>query len=464
MRFRLVLFVSALAAVTGAGTAQAAPGDRAISDPTPGEFRLDPHSLEPGCFSPRFVPSNIDLSSFDLDVVANEELRVANYSGLQYFSYNIDQILVPAHGGGYQVYNSFNRHGDDIAPGEQEGEMFAPGDGAIENDDVILCVSDETAPQNEPYQQEAGGLVSAKNRPIIAPKVTALGVSAVEPLNTYKVGFGYDVESWYTMPTFDGHGFFDAVTDPEASFFGSDGLPNVVRLRARLDDLPYDARRVNDVDKAGESWTHGDASDGQDIYLRRSGDDTAWTDSNGNGLLTTLTQGDLPIQWSLRPSLAAPSSFREAQLTDDDLRAWNAAWQAYYRGTGPKPTMMLPPGTNSPTPDTTVIVNLPETNPSGPAPQQPAAVTHVTNTTNTTVNAGCVSNRVIKMKFGKKVRKASVRVGNRVVRAHRHGGKLRARVSLKGMKGQPGDYVTTVVKTKKAHRKASERVRMFKLC
>jgi hypothetical protein len=462
MRFRLVLFVSALAALTGAGTAQAAHGDRAISDPAPGEFRLDPYTLEPGCFSPRFVPSNIDLSSFDLDVLPNEELRVANHSGSQLFSYNIDEILVPADGGGYRVYDQFNRHGADIAPGEEEGEMFAPGSGAIENDDVILCVSDETAPQNEPYHQEAGDLVSAKNRPVIAPKVTALGVSAIEPLNTYKVGFGYAVESWYTMPTFDGHGLFPAVTDPEAGFFGPDGLPNVVRLRARLDDLPYDARRVNDVDKAGESWTHGDTDDGQDIYLRRSGDNTAWTDSNGNGLLTTLTQGDLPIQWSLRPSLAGPGSLREAELTDDQLRQWNADWQAYYRGQGPKPTMMLPPGTNSPTPDTTVIVNLPESNPSGPAPQQPVAVTHVSNTT--TVNPGCVSNRVINIRFGKKVKKASVRVGNRVIRAHHSGGRLRARVSLKGMQGQPGDYVTTVVKTKTAHQKANERVRLFKLC
>ena len=86
MRFRLVLFVSALAAVTGASTAYAAPGDRATSDPAPGEFRLDARNLEPGCFSPRFVPSNIDLSSFDLDVLPNEELRVANHSGSMLFS------------------------------------------------------------------------------------------------------------------------------------------------------------------------------------------------------------------------------------------------------------------------------------------------------------------------------------------------------------------------------------------
>ena len=30
---------------------------------------------------------------------------------------------------------------------------------------------------------------------------------------------------------------------------------------------------VDDVDKAGESWTHGDVDDGQDVFLRRTGDD-----------------------------------------------------------------------------------------------------------------------------------------------------------------------------------------------
>jgi hypothetical protein len=42
----------------------------AISSSSP--FRLNAHTLEPGCFSPRYVPSNIDLSSFDMDNLSDE--------------------------------------------------------------------------------------------------------------------------------------------------------------------------------------------------------------------------------------------------------------------------------------------------------------------------------------------------------------------------------------------------------
>ena len=44
---------------------------------------------------------------------------------------------------------------------------------------------------------QAGPEVAAINRPIIQPLVSCLGASAIEPLNTYKVGFGYTVEEWY---------------------------------------------------------------------------------------------------------------------------------------------------------------------------------------------------------------------------------------------------------------------------
>jgi len=60
--------------------------------------------------------------------------------------------------------------------------------------------------------------VPAKNRPVLVPHVTALGVSALEDLNTYKIGFGYSVEKWYSRPAFetaeDGNGLFASVTDP----------------------------------------------------------------------------------------------------------------------------------------------------------------------------------------------------------------------------------------------------------
>ena len=64
--------------------------------------------------------------------------------------------------------------------------------------DVIVCISDhEDSGQNEPYEQAADGEVAATNRPIIQPTIAALGVSAIEPLNTYKLGFGYSIERWY---------------------------------------------------------------------------------------------------------------------------------------------------------------------------------------------------------------------------------------------------------------------------
>jgi len=53
------------------------------------------------------------------------------------------------------------------------------------------------ADEAAPYAQEPGGEVSAKNRPTITPTIAALGVSAIGPLNTYRVGFGYAVSDWY---------------------------------------------------------------------------------------------------------------------------------------------------------------------------------------------------------------------------------------------------------------------------
>jgi hypothetical protein len=469
MRFRLALFASALVAASGVtGVAQAASGDRAISDPLPGEFRLNPYTLEPGCFSPRYVPSNIDLSSFDMDVVANEELRVANRSGDDLFSYNIDQILVPAHGNGYRVYDTFNRHGADIAPGEQEGEMFAPGDGAIENDDVILCVSDELAPQNEPYAQEDGGLVSAKNRPVIVPKVTGIGASALEPLNTYKIAFGYDVPTWYEAPTFDGFGAFPAVTDPESFLDDDDGIPTFVRMKVRLDDLPYDARRVNDVDFPIEGFHGGDENSGQSIVFHRDGDDTAWLeDDNGEklaGLITSVTQGDFPVSWSLRPSLANPDAFQEVEFTLADLHAWEQDWQDYYDCEGPLPAMPLAPGSNPPASDDAEDCNAP---PAPAAPAAPAAPVvnnnNTTTTNNTTVVNRCVSSRQVSLRLAKNAQRGTVRVAGNTIRARRSDGRLRAMVDLRGMEGSQGAYVRATVR-QKVNGKWQRSTRLLKLC
>jgi hypothetical protein len=352
----------------GAGSAMAVPGDRAISNPAPGVFRLSDNNLEPGCFVPGRGPVDLD-THLDLTFLSSgESVRELHVSVDSDSPINVDQVLVPSVRDGYRVYNEFDNTGrpSDIGPNYTAVDMFAPGNDAIDTRDVIVCVSDHGAAQNEPYNQEEDGLVSAKNRPILAPKVTAMGASAIAPLNTYKVGFGYDTEQWYTAPDYDGANtfpFHPTVSDPEAfpsPTFGGD-LPSLVRLAPRADDFDYDARRVNDVDGASEVWygpdLDGDVDGfGQDAWFRQNGDDHDWIAGDPLGgtplnLIATLTQGDLPIKWTLRPSLAAPDSLRSVTFSDDDFRDWNKSWQDYYDCNGPKPAMPLLPGTNSPPSD-----------------------------------------------------------------------------------------------------------------
>jgi hypothetical protein len=375
LRLRLALGVGAILTLALPASALAVPGDRAISNPAPGVFRLDDDNLEPGCFIPgRRAPVEID-SHLDLTfLMAGEIARELHVTNDDNSPINVDQVLVPSVIDGYKIYNTFENTGRaaDIGPNFTAVDMFAPdsngvdGPDGIDSRDVIVCVSDHGTPQNEPYAQEDDGLVSAKNRPILAPKLTALGASAVEPLNTYKAGFGYDTERWYTPPSYDGANtfpFHPTVTDPEAfpsPTFGGD-LPFLVRLKPRADDFPYDARRVNDVDGAAEAWygpdLEGDVDGfGQDAWFRQSGDDHDWIAGDPLGgtplrLIATLTQGDLPIEWTLRPSLGAPDTQRSTEFTDDDLRAWDAEWQDYYDCKGPKPSLPLLPGTNSPASD-----------------------------------------------------------------------------------------------------------------
>jgi hypothetical protein len=448
--------MAALAAGVGlmafASPAMALPGDAAIDSSSP--FRLDKHNLEPGCFDlgrAGYWATGIDASSFDVDEnqLPDGELVLVNKT-VGPFSFDVDQVLIPSHFGGYNVVNTFdvgsgaNENAPVISNGETGVERFAPdtnGNGnpdPIDANDIILCLSDDNSTsENEPYQQETGYLVSAKNRPIVAPKVSALGVSAVEPLNTYKLGFGYDVEQWYTAPTFDGHGLFPTVTDPNAvpspTFGGA--LPAFVRMDPRPDDFPYDARRVNDVDAFGDLWKGGDlaADRGQTRLFKAEGDDTAWSISNNNEtdtlahLITFTAQGDLPISWSLRPSLASEDSYREVEYDLADLEAWEAEWQAYYDGTGPHPTMPLAPGTNSPAPDTTVVVNLPQQ--AAPAPAGTNTVTNTITREITTVQtaAGAVTVKKVsakaakakcmkkaKAKKGKKARKNAMKKCSRI--------------------------------------------------
>lgn len=478
-------FAVALAAVCLAApaAAQAAlPGDPGIQSPS---FRLNTNTLEPGCF-----PGNrlVDLDTHIRLATLSTELHVTVDDGARW---SVDQVLVPSRIDGYSVYNTFDtgtvNDDPDIDPGQTATGMFSPTL-TIDTNQVIICVSDHgDALQNEPYEQQAGGLVSAKNRPILTPEVTAVGVSAITNLKTFKVGFGYKTTRWYQPTLFDGRGAFPDVTDPNGigdPVFG-DNLPDLVDIFPRQAGT-YDARRVNDVESARALWTFPTVFDGQTFLFKRLGDDTAWSDTRTTpvglfNLLATLTQGDLPLSWDVRASLASPQSERKVEFTDADYRAWNQSWQDYYKG-GPKPTMALVPGTNSPDPDPsiTVIVNpvltQPPPTPSNPTPPavpvtpQPVTVGGVTsggaNAIANAVNAkaSCKSTRVIHFHWSKAVKRAAIKFRGHTVKAKMQNGRLRATADMRGYSGHPGSLmkVTTVARYKNGRVIAVQR--LFKVC
>jgi hypothetical protein len=385
--------VAALAAGVGlmafASPAMALPGDDAIKSSSP--FRLNPYTLEPGCTTRAHTDSHIDIAALvDGDIREELHVTVGHDSPV-----SVDQVLVPGRYGGYAVYDEFDTgsidNDADVDPNQTAVDLFGPeGTSFIDNDDVIVCVSDHDAYQNEPYEQEAGGLVAAWNRPEIEPKITCLGASAIEPLNTYKVGFGYGVKRGYdaTRPV-----QLLGVRDPNAVDFNHDGTPDAVYIKTR-EDGAYDARRVNDMDAFGEEFGYSSIADlGQTELFKLSGDETAWTLSNNNepdtlsNLITFTTQGDLPLTWTVRASLA-PSRYEHSITLDDAaLRRWEADWQVYYDG-GAKPSMRLCPGTNSPAPDTDVVVNVPQQ--TGTVPGSTQTITREITTVQTVAGATTV--------------------------------------------------------------------------
>jgi hypothetical protein len=404
LKFKPMLAVAAasLGAMAFASPALALPGDDAIDSSSP--FRLNTHTLEPGCTTRADLDSHIDLTALvDGDLVEELHVTVSNGSPV-----SVDQVLVAGHNGGYRIYNTFDTGTSgtdaDVDPNQTAVDLFGPdGTSFIDNDDVIVCVSDHNDDvQNEPYVQEAGGLVAAKNRPVIVPIVSCLGVSAIEPLNTYKAGFGYTVERGYVQDRFTS---LLGIRDPNARDTDGDGVIDAVRIGVREDPGVFDARRVNDVDSAGEAFS-GDKDDyGQTRLFSLAGDPTAWTLSNNNdpdtlsNLITFTTQGDLPLTWTLRASLAQSNTLRSVSLTDDMVRAWEASWQAYYDG-GAKPSMALCPGTNSPAPDNIDVINLPQTSP----PPAPGATNTVTRET-TVIRTVAGATQVVQV-AGKKARSA----------------------------------------------------------
>ena len=197
----LVIATMTAALAFTAGPAFALPGDRAI-DSTGPTYRLDNDHLEPGCFEgerglPQDLSDHIDIGLLDAGTIG-EDLHVSVDNDADA---SVDQVLV-ADARGYKVYNTFDtgsRDDDpDIDPNQTGTGMNGfTAAGTTSTQDTIVCVSDhpDGPPQNEPYEQQAGGIVSAKNRPILTPKVTAFGVSAISNLKTYKIGFGYDATS-----------------------------------------------------------------------------------------------------------------------------------------------------------------------------------------------------------------------------------------------------------------------------
>lgn len=411
----LVLGLSAPVATAAGPYHLGYPGDRAVASWQGSEFRLNSYTLEPGAFdatSHRMwgthkMFGHDGLIRFQWDVNVDDHVDVTQQYTEAHVTveadapFSIDQVLVPGKHTGYKVYNTFDTGTDnadpDIDPGQTATDLMAllGKEGKpdyVDPCDIIVVISDHPdASQNEPYVEAGGGEVAATNRPIIKPFVAALGVSAVEPLNTYKIGFGYSVERWYDFSwyaafnTDRADGFWWG--DPQAFFTTTkwnEGFSHVY-----IKDRPEQpgVRRYNDIDEFGEEFSdpHSEKSSyGQPTVFYKGGDPYAYlhkslpgavdggyytdtllemmADQTGaSGLLTFTAQGDLPISWALKASLAPESYGRKAVFTDDELRAWEAAWQAYYEGKGPKPTLPLAPGTNSPAPKVGVIVNVPQT-------------------------------------------------------------------------------------------------------
>jgi hypothetical protein len=174
-------------------------------------------------------------------------------------------------------------------------------------------------------------------------------------------------------------------------------------------------RRYNDIDQFSEAFSSGIP---QSFYgqpqvfdVSGTGDPQAYL-HNSAGLLSFTTQGDLPISWTIKPSLAPESYARTVTYTDDMFRAWDTAWQTYYAGKGPKPALPLAPGTNSPDPDPTinVVINPPETRPGNDA-QKPVSTTTIINQTTPVTPVGpkpapvkkSVSAQLMKVKHGRMV-------------------------------------------------------------
>jgi hypothetical protein len=505
MQVRLALFLSALLAVFGMSTALASAsslGDVAVKNDAP-KFRLNPYTLEPGCF---LVGSHSKHNGVDVDGRVDvtqlvEEGQITVKPGTQF---SVDQALIPGEHSGYRVVNNFDTGApgsasdEDIDPNQTATDLKAPGTDDIDEYGVIVCVSDHPTDQNEPYVSDGlPGEVAAINRPIVAPGVSALGVSAVEGLNTYKVGFGYTAERPYD-DTWKDLFLNDAVIgpglsfgDPQAFDFNHDGHFDHVFIKSRVKQ--DGVRRYNDIDEFGEEFNNGPEKDsyGQPvIFDTDNGDPYAYlhkslpgTVDGGNlldvfqeafadqtsalGLLTFTAQGDLPITWSLKPSLAPESYGRDVTLDSAFLASWNKQWQDYYDCQGNPPSLPLAPGTNPPASD-----DGNDCNPVPPGNTGTTAAPAVTTTNNTTttivqqVASGKSAVRSANGAAAKKSAKSSIRsakvirtkTGKRLV-VFVKSTKATARIQIR-MYGANGRKVGSVNKTVATNRSVKVNTRL----
>src|SRR3954453_9768420 len=399
--------------------------DTAVAGAAGANFRLNLWTLEPGCYlASSMTGRHIDVgdrtTSAHITVRDNED-------------FSVDQVLVPGKRTGYQVYNAFDtgtvNSDPDIDPNQTATNLDAPlyrqaSTGRLVQDDVdmaalIICVSDhEDAGQNEPYAHSAGGNggsiadaneVYAKNRPIIQPAVASLGQGAERGIKGYKLGLGYSIERWYTLPMVndvppftlrltDPMGFLLDKFVPDTASPGSTKLvldtdAGHVAIPPRIAGPRFDTAgdgpgvlRVNDIDVAAESFgdPHFEPSDyGQTSVFEVRGDAKSFCLGGLScaGIVAFGTQGDLPVTWTVKASLAAVDTMRSVSFTAAQFDAWEQGWQDYYCGKGSHPTMPLTPGTNSPDPrGACPAINPRETRPTA-APQvvvNPAPVTVVT--------------------------------------------------------------------------------------
>jgi hypothetical protein len=171
------------------------------------------------------------------------------------------------------------------------------------------------------------------------------------------MGFGYSTTSWYADPNdLTGPVFPLTLSDPQIFGPFSHNDRQFVSVLARPDQAGV--RRVNDIDVAGEQYSPFDADTadhGQVQVFRKAGDPYSFCvapDNCGGSLgvghlLAFDAQGDLPMTWALKASLAPARYKRSVTFTEADFLAWYKSWQNYYAG-GPAPKYPLAPGTDPP--------------------------------------------------------------------------------------------------------------------